>query len=63
MHFNTSINHRNNAEELALKLEQYELIKRHCFCQLELDKDLLLKISRFHIPIDCYSVDAVLCFS
>ena len=41
MHFITSINHRNNAEELALKLEQYELKKRHCFRHLELDKDLL----------------------
>ena len=40
MHFNTSINHRNNAEVLALKLVQYELIKRHYFRQLELDKDL-----------------------
>ena len=40
MHFNSSINHRNNAEELALKLEQYELINRHYFRQLELDKDL-----------------------
>ena len=35
----TSINHTNNAEKLALKLEQYELIKRHYFRQLELDKD------------------------
>ena len=62
MHFNTSINHRNNAEELALKLEQYELIKRHYFRQLELDKDLSWKLSRFHTPVDCYSVNAVLSF-